>query len=243
VLIAYLVALALAVTAGILSDVAALRQQRLILSIALALLTLLALIGVALTLPLMVTSAVVEFPAPDIVFAFAPLISLLLAALGSLLLTRSRPGAQEGRSGGTDSAAPTPAALAAGEPPHRLALLSLLAALYTPVAVLLAVLLSQLALAASPRVCDPAIEHCPPVESPLTPLLTALSAGLLVLILPAVGVAVVSSHVALSRFRHHAAPTRWRTVAWWGLMLGYATFPVLMAFVAWAVLTGTVGGE
>jgi hypothetical protein len=121
--------------------------------------------------------------------------------------------------------------------------LSLLAALYTPVAVPLAVLLSQLALAASPRVCDPAIEHCPPVESPLTPLLTALSIGLYLLILPAVGVAVVSAHVALSRLRQHKALTRWRTVAWSGLMLGYATLPVLMALVAWAVLTGAIGGE
>jgi hypothetical protein len=131
-------------------------------------------------------------------------------------------------------------------PRDRLALLSLVAALYAPVAVPLAFVLDQLAWAASgPPVCQPGTGPCrPPVESPVTGLLMVLSVGLLVLIIPAVGTAIVCGHVAVSRLHQHAAPTRWRSVAWWGLILGYGTFPVLLALLVWVfVLMNRVTGS
>jgi hypothetical protein len=256
-LVLYPVAVLLAVTAGLLGDLAALRQRRLARSVALALLTQVGLLSAAVTLPMTLTFiGAVTGPQPPgkppllvpdtafIAWAFAPPVVLPLAALAALLLARSTHDATDGASGKTGAVAPTLPAQATRRSPPRLALVSLVAALYAPVAVPLALLLSQLALAAAgPPVCQPGIERCLPVESPLTLLLRDVSGGLFVLILPAVGVAIVSAHMALSRPRQDAAPTRWQSLAWWGLFLGYGTLPVLIAVVVVAGLTGGFGGE
>jgi hypothetical protein len=69
----------------------------------------------------------------------------------------------------------------ARQPQHRLALVSLVAALYTPVAVPLALLLYQLALAASgPPVCQPGSDHCLSGETLLADLLGIVVYGLVV---------------------------------------------------------------
>jgi hypothetical protein len=127
-------------------------------------------------------------------------------------------------------------------PKNRLALVSLVAALYAPVAVPLALGLDQLALALDwPQGCPPGADHCPPAT--VTSQLLDLSYGLLILIIPAVGVAIVSGHVALSRLRYASAPKDRRIVALLGLILGYSTFPVLIALYVLAVLTGAIGIE
>jgi hypothetical protein len=194
------------------------------------------------------------------------LVALLLAltsgillpqvTLGMLLLARSRLGTPQGdrTSSATDAAAPSiPApsstSAAAHQPPPRLALISVVAGLYTPVAAPLAVVLTELARAASgPPVCQPGIEHClpgVPGKSVLVNLLGVLVGGLVLIVIPAVGVAIVSGHVALSRLRRLAAPTRWRTLAWWGLLLGYSTFPVVFGLYGLVVVTSGIfsGGE
>jgi len=237
---AYLIALLLAVTAGILSDLAALRQRRLARAIFLALLTLLGLVSVSFTIPLAIEAAFVAFPQPDVTLAFAPLVVLPLAALSSLLPARPQPGTRDA-SGGTQTGIPTSSAPVANRSPRRPALLSLAAGLYTPVAVPLALVLNQLALAVmGGPVC---FRNCPPVEPPASVLLMDLATGLFLLVVPVLGLALVSAHVALVRPNPQAPPTPWRTTAWWGLILGYATVPVLMALVAWAILSGAIGGE
>jgi hypothetical protein len=238
----YVVALLLAVTASILSDLTALRQQRLARFVALALLTLLGLVSASVTAPIIVAliDAVTRSPVPDlapppvpgtafIAWAFAPSVVLPLTALGALPPARPRYSARAGGSSGVDAAAPTPLTPVVRQPMLWPALVSVVVALYTPVAVLLALLIYQLRHAVVP------------LESPVIRLLGVLIFGLLVLIIPAVGVAIVSGHVALSRLRHQPAPKFWRTVAWWGLVLGYGTFPVLLALYVWAMLTS--GGE
>jgi hypothetical protein len=112
-------------------------------------------------------------------------------------------------------------------PQNRLALVSLVAALYAPVAVPLAFWLDQLAPASGPRGCNPGPSGCPK-PPPVTPLLFDLSFWLLVLIIPAVGVTLVSGVMALSRMRYQSAPQyRWN-VALWSLILGYMTVPVVV---------------
>ena len=62
----------------------------------------------------------------------------------------------------------------------------------------------------------------------MTPLLFDLSLWLLVLIIPAVGVTLVSVVMALSRMRYQSAPQyRWN-VALWSLILEYMTVPVVV---------------
>ena len=117
-------------------------------------------------------------------------------------------------------------------PPHnRLALVSLVAALYAPVVVRPAVLLFQLALAPMARGCLPSAEpfSCPAPTA--TNQLLALYQGLVLLAIPAVGVALASGHIALSRMRHQSATKDRRTVALWGLILRYST--VLVVALWW----------
>ncbi len=126
----------------------------------------------------------------------------------------------------------------ARQPKNRLALVSLVAALYAPVAVPLAFLLDQLALASGPRVCKQGASGCPPATG--TSQLLDLSYGLLILIIPAVGVTLVSGHIALSRMRYQSAPQyRWNA-ALWGLILGYTTLLVVALWLCRAVTTLSV---
>jgi hypothetical protein len=266
----YLVALVLALTSAILSDVATVQQRRLVRSLVVALVTQVGAVSAVVTLPTLFTvvEGVTSSPTlgkphpamPDgalIAVAFAPPIALPLVALGALFLARSRQGTPDGDGDGggsaTEAAAPlpptpptfpTPSVPAARQPGHRLALLSVVTGLYVPVAAPLAVVLYGLALAAlGPPVCQPGSDRCLPGESPVADLLRVLALGLVLLIIPAVGVAIVSGHAALSRLPVHAAPTRWRILAWWGLVLGDSTFPVLTALYMLAVLTGAGSGE
>lgn len=127
-------------------------------------------------------------------------------------------------------------------PKNRLALVSLVAALYAPVAVPLAFGLDQLALALDwPQGCPPGADHCPPAT--VTSQLLDLSYGLLILIIPAVGVAIVSGIIALSRMRYQSAPKYRRNIALWGLILGYSTLPVVVALWLWAAYSGALGGD
>jgi hypothetical protein len=224
---------------------------------ALALLTEVVLLSAVVTLPITltfldaVTSPQILSKLPPAVpatafipWVFAPSVVLSLAAVGALLSARSRHGAMDGASGGKRAAAPALPASATRQSPPWLALVSMIAGLYALVAVPLAIVLSQLALAAAgPPVCQPDIERCLPVASPLTLLLMDVSGGLLLLILPAVGVAIVSAHVALARPRQDTSLTRWQIRARWGLILGYGTLPVLVAVYVLAILTGGIGGE
>ena len=140
---AYLIALLLAFTSGILSDLAALRQGRLARAISLALLTLLGLVSLSITIPLAIVDTFVGFPVPDVVLAFAPLVILPLAALSSVLPPWPQPGTQK-RSSRTETGIPASSAPAMSRSPRRPALLSLVAGLYAPVAVPLALVLNQL---------------------------------------------------------------------------------------------------
>src|SRR5260370_13723294 len=123
-------------------------------------------------------------------------------------------------------------------PKNRLALVSLVAALYAPVAVPLSSWLYQLALAAAGCNTGAGIHvagilvstACPPPA--LTPL-SGLSYGLVVLIIPAVVVAIVSGHIALSRTRDQSGPKYRRNAALWGLILGYSTVVVVAYYLLW----------
>jgi hypothetical protein len=138
----------------------------------------------------------------------------------------------------------TPAS-AARQPGKRLVLLSLVAALFTPVALSLTVVLYRLVIAPAPHVCGPGIGPCPPPEPPLTQLVMTIVLdleALNLLSLPAAGVAIISGHLAVSRLRHHPAPRAWRKVAWCGLILGYGAAVFIVAYLAW-VMQGGLGGD
>ncbi len=130
----------------------------------------------------------------------------------------------------------------ARQPKNRLALVSLVAALYAPVAVSLAFGLDQLARALDwPQGCPPGADHCPPAT--VTSQLLDLSYGLLILIIPAVGVAIASGHIAWSRLRYQSAPKYRRNIALLGLILGYSTLPVVVVLWLWAAYSGALGGD
>ena len=131
---------------------------------------------------------------------------------------------------------PTPAP-EARQPKNRLALVSLVAALYAPVAAPVAYWLHQLRV---PPVCKQGVSGCPPVAVPVIRLRFNPSAGLLVLIIPAVLVALVSGHIALSRMRYQSAPKYRRNVALWGLTLGYIT---VVALGVWVAYSGVLASE
>jgi hypothetical protein len=127
----------------------------------------------------------------------------------------------------------------------RLALVSVVAALYVPVELFLTVVLHQLVIASAPHVCGPGIGSCQPLEPPLTHLLMELVLSLeqlTLLTLPAAVVAIVTGHLALVRLRRHPAPRAWRRVARWGLVLGYSAPVFIVPYVVW-VMQGGLGGD
>ena len=131
------------------------------------------------------------------------------------------------------------------QPGDRLALVSFVAALYMPVALPLALALSQLALATwgGPPMCPVGVDNCVAPQPPVSRLLTILASGLWYLIIPAVLTAIVSGHVALSRMRHHTEPQPRRKVAVWGLILGYGVPLVTVAIYILALFTGHIDIE
>ena len=134
----------------------------------------------------------------------------------------------------------TPAS-AGSQPGQRLALVSVAAALYAPVAFPLTVVLYRLVIAAAPHACSPGIGSCPSPVPPLTRLAMAIvliAEALNLLSLPAAVVAIISGHLAVARLRQHPAPTSWRRVAWCGLILGYGAPVIVVAYYVWTLYTG-----
>jgi hypothetical protein len=136
-------------------------------------------------------------------------------------------------------------AAAVRQPGDRLALISLISALYMPIALPLAMALSQLALATwgGPPACPVGVDNCVPPQSPLSRLLALGASGLAVLIIPGVVTAIVSGHLALARMRHQAEPQPRRKLAVWGLILGYGVPLLTVAFYAVALFTGHIDIE
>jgi hypothetical protein len=143
----------------------------------------------------------------------------------------------------------TTPAPAARQPANRLAavlaLLSLVAGLFAPVALSLTVVLYHLAFVGyEPPPCGPHIGSCPDPKPPLVQLLRGVLAtgGPILLLLAAAVVAIVSGHLALLRLRRHQpAPKSGQRVAMWGLILGYSAPAFLMAFYLWGLSTFGLG--
>jgi hypothetical protein len=137
----------------------------------------------------------------------------------------------------------TPPAAAARHPAKWLALVSVVTALVTPVALLLTVGLYQLAFAVW---CPQGgVAGCPPLP-PLGLLVMGLVGAIeehILLTLPTAVVAIITGHLAAGRMRHHSVPNSWRRGARWGLILGYGTPVFLVAYAGWLLLTGQFGGE